>query len=206
MNSTGRASLAFALSAAVALAGCATVRPASTVPPTGWPEPAAIASPGARPGPTPSPTPAASPSSAGVTRLGLTVPLPDGYLDATALVTDAPTAGPARLVAYLRNPAQHAITVQLVTTDKHDLAAFLTWYVTAQNAGADASVAQQRSVTVAGLPGSELTLKNSTDGHLTTVFVTMTSPGALITVTGLSPSEDRRQAIEYVAAGLKLSA
>ena len=205
VTSTGRLAAA-ALCAVVALAGCATVRPASTVPPTGWPEPTKSASPSAQPGPSAGATPTASQGSQSVTKLGVTVPIPDGYLDATALVTDPPTAGPARLVAYLRNPDQHAITVQLVTTDKQDLAAFLAWYVAAQNAGTEADVAQQRSVTVAGLPGAEITLKNKADGHLTTVFLTMRAPGSLVTVTGLSASEDRRQSIESVATGLKLSA
>ena len=189
-----------------ALTGCAAVKPPSTVPPTGWPD-APTASGSASPQAllSPSLSPSASASMRTVTKLGVTVPIPDGYLDATDLVSAAPTTGAARLVAFLRNPGQHTITVQLVTTDQKDLTSFVTWYTTAQNAGDENSVESQRAVSMAGLRGTELTLKSKDDSSLTTLFVTMKAPGSLVMVFGASPTEERRQAIEMVAKGLKLS-
>lgn len=199
-----------ALGAAVALAGCAVVPPPSTVPPTGWPDPPSASAPAT---PTPTPSAAASPAASGpaasgpaaprtVTRDGLVLPLPEGYLDATGLVTDVPTTGPTRLIAYLRNPAQHGITVQRWAADQQTLAAFLDFYVAAVDADPATTVAGRRAVPMGGRPGAELTLRG-TDGALSTVFVTMPSPGSVVMVLAPVPDEGRRQAVEQVATGLR---
>lgn len=198
--------LAVATLAVASLAGCATVKPASTVPPTGWPDapatsrtpaPATPATPTA-----PAKTPAFAEPTQKITRAGFVIPVPTGYVDATALVSDAPTTGATQLVAFLRSPGQHTITVQTVATDKQDFASFLTWYVTAQNAGTEASVTAQKDAKVGGLQGAEITLKAADDGGLSTLFVAMRSPGSLITVTGASDSEPQRRALEAVATWL----
>jgi len=188
-----------------ALTGCATVKPPSTVPPTGWPEaPAASGSASVAPRVATGATPSASPALRTLVRHGVTVPIPEGYVDATALASAAPTTGAAKLVAFLRNPAQHTITVQRVTTDQKDLTSFVNWYTNAQNAGTENSVESERAVAMAGIRGTELTLKSKTDASITTLFVTMNVPGSLVMVYGASPTEERRQAIESVAKGLRL--
>ncbi len=195
--------LAVATLAAASLAGCATVKPASTVPPTGWPDaPATSRTPAPATPTAPAKTPAFVEPTQKITRAGFVIPVPTGYVDATALVSDAPTTGATQLVAFLRSPGQHTITVQTVATDKQDFASFLTWYVTAQNAGTEASVTAQKDAKVGGLQGAEITLKASDDGGLSTLFVAMRSPGSLITVSGASDSEPQRRALEAVATWL----
>ena len=136
---------------------------------------------------------------------GIVLPLPEGYLDATALVTDVPSSGPTRLVAYLRNPAQHGITVQTWAADAPTLAGFLDFYVTAIDADTVSSVANRRPVTMGGGEGAELTLRNRADGQLTSVFVTMRAPGTVVMVLAPAPDEARRQAVEQVATGLRFA-
>nr|NLI50069.1 hypothetical protein [Propionibacterium sp.] len=189
-----------ALCTAVALAGCAVVRPPSTVPPTGWPDPPS--GPARTPTARPAPSASASAAPRTVTRDGIVLPLPEGYLDATGLVTDVPTAGPTRLVAYLRNPAQHGITVQTWAASQQTLAGFLDFYVAALDADPTTTVTGRRAVTMGGLPGTELTLRGS-DGSLSTVFVTMRAPKSVVMVLAPVPDEGRRRAVEQVATGLR---
>lgn len=188
-----------AVGALALVAGCATVKPPSTVPPTGWPATPAAVTPGS-PSPSATPTPKAQ-----TAREGVTVPIPSGYTDATDLVGGDPTGGTTRLVAFLRGPDQHQISVDLVTTDHKTLPAFVAWYVKARNAGPDASVDAQRQTTMAGLPATEITLKDKTDATLTTVFVAMEEPGTLITVTGRRTSDERYADVRAVAEGLRLT-
>ena len=190
------------------LSGCLVVSAlnASNGPATGAPTSIATFDPfatGAVPKATGA-TPSASPALRTLVRHGVTVPIPEGYVDATALASAAPTTGAAKLVAFLRNPAQHTITVQRVTTDQKDLTSFVNWYTNAQNAGTENSVESERAVAMAGIRGTELTLKSKTDASITTLFVTMNVPGSLVMVYGASPTEERRQAIESVAKGLRL--
>lgn len=205
-----RPALLAACAAGLLLSGCAVVHPPSTVPPTGWPEPsraAATASASAAPGARPAaPSPTASDSARSVAKGGVRVPLPPGYLDVTDLVTDAPSAGSSvQLVALLRNPVQHLIFVQRLTTDQRTLAGFVDFYVTAQNAGSESAVIGRRGFTMGGRPGVELTLKSKTDGRLSSLFAAMPQPGTLVMVTGASPDEATRKALEQVAGGLSFS-
>lgn len=193
------------LAAGGLLAGCAVVQPPSTVPPTGWPD-APAASPGARVRPPATPVDAASPAALPVvTKPGFVVPLPPGYLDASALVTDAPSAGPTRLVAYLRNPEQHGIAVQTWATDARTLADFLTFYVAATDGGTESRVTGRRPVPMGGGEGAELTLQARAGGAVTTTFVAMPKPGTLVLVTAPTPDEARRRAVEQVATGLRFT-
>ncbi len=187
------------LGAAVALSGCAVVRPPSTVPPTGWPAPPSASASATAGTPTVQPTAAATPRT--VTRDGLVLPLPEGYLDATGLVTDVPSTGPTRLVAYLRNPAQHGITVQTWASSQRTLAEFLAFYERALDADPSVAGVTRREVTMGGLPGAEWTLRG-TDGALSTVFFTMRDPGTVVMVLAPVPDEARRRAVEQVATGL----
>lgn len=198
------AALAALLGVAVGLSGCAVVRPPSTVPPTGWPDPpsASASAPAGTPDARPSATASATPRT--VTRDGLVLPLPEGYLDATGLVTDVPSTGPTRLVAYLRNPAQHGITVQTWAASQQTLADFLAFYEGALDADPTLAGVTRREVALGGLPGVELTLR-ATDGALSAVFVTMRSPGTVVMVLAPVPDEGRRRAVEQVATGLRFA-
>lgn len=197
--------------AALALVGCATVRPASTVPPTGWPadptttgRPSASTSASTSASVSPTATPTAAAILKTVTYQGVEVPVPAGYTDATALVAEDQSDGPARLVAFLRNPGQHTITVLWLTSDKQDLASYLVFYAQSTAAGHEQTVVQQATATVAGIPGAKLTLKNASDGSESTVLVAMRSPGSLLVVQGASTTAERLQALTTVASGLKL--
>lgn len=189
-----RASVALGLLAA--LTGCALTRPPSTVPPTGWPTPGAGTSASTQAGATPT-TPATIASD-----LGVTVPVPAGYTDATDLVQQAQTSGPVRLVAFLRGPDGRQILVQQLATDRKDLDSYVDWYVASPAKGATVTVHGRRPTTMGGLPAVELTLLDSSDHRQTGLFVTMRKPGTVVTVTGDSRDAARADDLAAVAQGL----
>ena len=127
------------------------------------------------------------------------IPVP-GYVDAIALVSDAPTTGATQLVAFLRSPGQHTITVR----PGHRQAGLRHSDLVRDGPERRhrASVTAQKDAKVGGLQGAEITLKASDDGGLSTLFVAMRSPGSLITVSGASDSEPQRRALEAVATWL----
>lgn len=209
-----------------ALSGCAVVRPPTTVQNQSWPEPTTThASAGAGAGAAPSSepgggtgrarVPTASASTlpvATISRQGFTVPVPVGYADVTSGATAAPAGGPTRLIAHLRNAAGETITVQTAVVDRSDLASYLASYVPALKAGGQATVTGQRAASVAALDGVELTLTGAgagagagAGGGSSTLFLAMPSPGNTIQVTGVTPDEAHRQAVEQVARGLRFS-
>lgn len=147
-------------------------------------------------------TPGTAPSTGAgtVAGQGVTVPIPQGYLDRTG-TQETSSGGSTRLVAFLQNGAGHGITVMSTASDYRDLTAFLAFYVPALKAGNEQTVLSQRTAQVGGQTGAELTLKSKADGHLSTLLLTLRGR-TVILVDGDTPDEPTRQAIQQVAQGL----
>lgn len=180
------------------LTSCAVSKPNSTVEPSALPTAAFSATPEPTPSDTPFGTPSASPSVAPVDkpREGVTFKIPEGYENATGLITDNTNS----TVAYLRDAAGNGIHVRTAGTDYPDMKSFLEFYVKAQNAGEE-TVTNQRTLQIAGLDGAEVTFKSKLDGRISTLFVTIKGTN-LYMVSGVTPDGPTRQAVEKVAMSL----
>lgn len=146
------------------------------------------------------PSPSATPSAT-VTNLGVTVPVPAGYTDATDLIGEPEADTNVALIAFLRGPGQHQILVQQVASDRKDLDTYIDWYV-GQAKKVGSSVTHRAAATMGGKPAVELTLKGPDDATPTTTYVSMPTPGTLVTVTGARTDAARYADVRSVAEGL----